>query len=57
MARQYECLEAGCGAVIVATDQDALIKAVHEHMADEHDSFELEEVIVDASTAVEGEEG
>ena len=50
MARQYACLDAGCGAVIVAADEAALIEAVHKHMADEHDSFELEDVIVDASS-------
>ena len=56
MARQYECLEAGCGAVIVGEDEAALIEAVHGHMAEEHDSFELEDVIVDASTEVKAKE-
>ena len=55
MARQYECLDAGCGAVIVADDEDGLIEAVHKHMADEHDSFELEDVIVDTSTEADEE--
>ena len=50
MARQYACLDAGCDAVIVAADEAALIEAVHKHMADEHDRFELEDVIVDASS-------
>jgi len=56
MARRYECLDAGCGEVIVAPDTDALVVAVHAHMADEHDSFELEDVIIDASTEVDGAE-
>jgi hypothetical protein len=53
MARRYECLDAGCDAVIVAADEAALVQAVQQHMADEHDSFELEEVIVDMSTEEE----
>jgi hypothetical protein len=53
MARRYECLDAGCGEVIVAADEAALIEAVQAHMADAHDSFELEDTIVDASTEVE----
>lgn len=53
MACQYQCLDAGCDAVIVAADTEALVAAVHEHMADEHDSFELEDVIIDASTEVD----
>jgi predicted small metal-binding protein len=56
MARQYECLDAGCGAIIVAPDEAALVEAVHKHMADQHGSFELEDVIIDMSTEVEGGE-
>ena len=52
-SRRYECLDAGCGAVIVASDEAALVEAVHRHMAEEHGSFELEEVIIDMSTEVE----
>jgi len=50
--RQYECLDAGCGAVIVAPDEAALVEAVHRHMTEEHGSFELDEVIIDMSTEV-----
>jgi len=57
MARQYECLDAGCGALIVAPDQQSLVEEVQRHMADEHGSFELEDVIVDMSTEVESVEG
>ena len=56
MARRYECLDAGCGEVIVAADEAALIEAVQTHMADAHDSFELEDAIVDASTEITEEE-
>jgi predicted small metal-binding protein len=57
MTRQYECLDAGCGDVIVAADREALVEAVQRHMADKHDSFELEDVIVDMSTEVKEKEG
>ena len=57
VACQYECLEAGCGATIVAADEGALVEAVQQHMADRHGSFELEDVIIDMSTEVdEGKE-
>jgi len=56
MALQYECLDAGCGAVIVAADEEALVEAVQRHMADEHGSFELEDVIVDMSTEADDAE-
>jgi predicted small metal-binding protein len=56
MARRYECLDADCGEVIVAADEAALIEAVQAHMADAHDSFELEDVIVDTSTEAGEEE-
>ena len=52
VACQYECLEAGCGATIVAADEEALVDAVQQHMADRHSSFELEDVIIDMSTEV-----
>lgn len=56
MSRQYECLDAGCGELIVAADQQALVEAVQRHMAEAHDSFELEDVIVDMSTEVTNKE-
>ena len=54
VALQYECLDAACGAIIVAPDEEALVEAVQRHMADEHGSFELEDVIIDMSTEVDG---
>jgi predicted small metal-binding protein len=56
MTHQYQCLDADCDAEIVAPDQEALIEAVQRHMAERHDSFELEDVIIDMSTEVEGDE-
>ena len=55
MARHYECLEVGCGEVIVAADETSLVEAVQLHMAEKHGSFELEDVIVDMSTEDEAE--
>ncbi len=56
MAHQYQCLEAGCDQRIVAPSQQALVEAVQRHVAEKHDSFELEDVIIDMSTEVEAEE-
>ncbi len=57
MARRYECLDRGCGEVIVAGDEASLVEAVQRHMAEKHDSFELEDVIIDMSEdASEAEE-
>jgi hypothetical protein len=57
MPRQYECLDAGCGTIIVAADEQALVEAVQRHMDEAHGSFELEDVIIDMSTEVgEGKE-
>jgi predicted small metal-binding protein len=56
MALQYKCLDAGCGAIIVAADEQALVEAVQLHMADQHGSFELEDVIIDMSTEVDDDE-
>ena len=52
MAYRYECLDVDCGEVIVAPDRDTLVERVHGHMSEAHESFELEDVIVDASTEV-----
>jgi predicted small metal-binding protein len=52
VARRYECLDQGCGEVIVAGDEQSLVEAVQRHMSETHDSFELEDVIIDMS--VEG---
>ncbi|HEX5822199.1 MAG TPA: DUF1059 domain-containing protein [Solirubrobacterales bacterium] len=57
MTRQYQCLDAGCEATIVAPDEQALVEAVQRHMAEEHHSFELEDVIIDMSTDVDDGEG
>jgi predicted small metal-binding protein len=49
MARAWRCLEAGCDTVVTADDDEQLVAAVNRHMAEAHQSFELEEVILDAA--------
>jgi predicted small metal-binding protein len=53
MPRRYQCLDTDCSAEIVAADEQALVAAVQSHMAEAHDSFELEDVIIDMSTEVD----
>ncbi len=53
MTLAYRCLDAGCDVEIRAADEPALIEAVQAHVAEAHDSFELEEVIADMATEVE----
>ena len=50
MARAWRCLEAGCGVVVTADDDQQLVAAANRHMAAAHDSFELEEVVLDAAS-------
>ena len=45
MARQWTCVEAGCDETITAPDTDTIIELVQAHIADAHDSFELEDMI------------
>lgn len=49
---EYECLEAGCAWTGTAGDEEALVALVQQHVAEAHDSFELEEVILASATAV-----
>ena len=53
MALAFQCLDAGCDVEIRAADERALIEAVQAHVAEAHDSFELEDVIIDGATKVE----
>ena len=43
---RWECLEAGCGAVVDAPDEDTLVERVNAHVGEAHGSYELEDVIV-----------
>ena len=52
---RYECFEAGCDWKTEARTERDLIEVVNLHMADAHDSFELEDVIIDNAIAATGE--
>jgi predicted small metal-binding protein len=53
--KQFVCLEAGCQEVIEASSDEELVRAVQEHVAEAHKSFELEEFILAGATDVEGD--
>lgn len=46
----YRCLEPGCGWTTASASEEELVETVHAHMAEAHDTFELEDVIIDAAT-------
>ena len=46
MARRWECLEVGCGAVITAGSDEELVEAANAHVGEAHGSYELEEMIL-----------
>jgi predicted small metal-binding protein len=54
--KQFVCLEAGCERVIEADSDEELIQAVQQHVAEAHDSFELDEFILAGATEVNGEQ-
>lgn len=43
---RWECLEAGCDAVVTAAGEDELVERVNAHVAAAHGSYELEDVIL-----------
>ena len=53
--KRFTCLEAGCDIVIEAGSDEELIRAVQTHVADAHNSFELEEFILAGATEVQSE--
>ena len=54
--KQFVCLEAGCQAVIEASNDEELVRAVQQHVAEAHNSFELDEFILAGATEVEGDQ-
>lgn len=46
VTRRWRCLEVGCGAVVDADTDEALVEAANAHVREAHDSYELEEVIL-----------
>jgi predicted small metal-binding protein len=53
--KRFVCLEARCDQVIEADGDEELVRAVQEHVAEAHNSFELEEFILAGATDVDGE--
>jgi predicted small metal-binding protein len=47
---RYECLETDCEAVFEADSEDELVEVVNKHMAEAHDTFELEDIILEGAT-------
>ena len=50
--KRWECMEAGCDAVVTAGDDDELVEKVNDHVRAAHDSYELEEIILAGATEV-----
>lgn len=49
MARQWQCLEIGCGEVVTAESDEELVEAANTHVRTVHSSYELEEMILAAA--------
>ena len=58
-AKRWTCVEAGCSYELVAADVPSAVEGAQRHIAEEHGSFELEEmiedVLEDVSESTEGE--
>jgi predicted small metal-binding protein len=54
--KRFVCLEAGCERVIEANSDEELIRAVQEHVADAHNSFELDDFILAGATEVDSDQ-
>lgn len=52
---RWDCLEAGCDAIVTAPDEDALVEAVNAHVGEAHGSYELEDVILAGAEEVTDE--
>ena len=57
--RRWTCVEAGCSNELTAPDIPSAVEGAQRHIAEEHGSFELEEmiedVLEDVSESTEGE--
>ena len=49
MARQWQCLEVGCGELVTAESDEELVEAANAHVREAHGSYELEEMILAAA--------
>jgi hypothetical protein len=52
---RWQCLEAGCDAVVTAQGEEALVEAVNAHVREAHGSYELEDVILAGAEEVRDE--
>ena len=46
-AKRWTCVEAECSYELVAADVPSAVEGAQRHIAEEHGSFELEEMIED----------
>jgi predicted small metal-binding protein len=46
MPRRWQCLEVGCGELVTAESDEALVEAANAHVREAHSSYELEEMIL-----------
>jgi predicted small metal-binding protein len=57
--KRWTCVEAGCSYELTARDVPSAVEGAQRHIAEEHGSFELEEmiedVLEDVSESTEGE--
>ena len=44
--KRWSCVEYGCDFETVQPDDDAVVAAAQRHIAEAHDSFELEDMIL-----------
>jgi predicted small metal-binding protein len=44
--KRWSCVEYGCDYETVQPDEDAVVAAAQSHIAEAHDSFELDEMIL-----------
>ena len=53
--KRWACMEAGCSFTVTAVDEDDLLEKANAHVGAEHDSYELEDVILaDAEEVPDG---
>jgi predicted small metal-binding protein len=52
--KRWTCVEAGCSYELTAADVPSAVEGAQRHIAEEHGSFELEEMIEDVLEDVSG---
>ena len=50
MAVRWSCVEVDCDWAVTAPDAETIVPLVQQHITEAHDSFELEEVVLDAAS-------